>query len=150
MASTSASAGAAAIGLFYPKSVISVTDTTITALSVMFGLAMAVHSFASQTTNRLQSNEPNDPLICNQTIEQINEDDKRTVKRQEWLTNVFLIAILTGIAFKVSWGISKISTVTSLLSAAFAFFGTLSLLGAFFLPSLLSKMSNRNKHFDVS
>lgn len=144
-----ASMAAAIVGYLHPCAILPVTDTTITALSVMFGLSMAVYSLASREVIALNKNRPNDPMVARQISQKITRDNNLTTQRQKLLISIFLLAIILGILLKVADNIPHAAPIVPWLSAFFSFFGALSLLGAFYLPGLLSKLHKRNQHFGL-
>jgi len=142
-------AAAGAVGHSFPKAVVSVTDTVVTSLSIIFGLSMAVYSLASRKTDALRDNRPNDPLIEKQVKKDIASGNSTVLARQSIMLSLFLISIMLGIALKVTDKIPEALQAMPVMSGLFSFTSTLSLLAAFFLPVLLLKLHQTNQHFGL-
>lgn len=128
-----------------PGAVEAAASPAISALSVIFGLSIAISTLALSSQG---SAAPltNDPLITRQMQEKISGDNNRTLTRQKSLTWTALAALMLGLVFLASFEKAPYSTPTRLIAALFTTSSSAALLFTLHLPNLLSLLALRNGH----
>lgn len=130
---------------FAPENIEAASRSTISALSIIFGLSTAVSSLLSSHTV-LKGSSSNDPHLAAQQKIKALKDDDRTLVRQKWLHLLTLGSIIFGIVYLVAIKDSPCALATRVVAFAFASGASISLLSTLLLPSLLTSLIKRNTY----
>ncbi len=134
---------------FNPTAIEPAASPAISALSVIFGLSIAVSSIALASHN-LQPPLGNDPSTNNTKRDRQKADDQRTLTRQKYLTWLALLALILGLIFLVAFKKAPCAILTRIIAATFSFMTSTALMFSLRLPGLLSSIALRNRNFSTT
>ncbi|AHD09509.1 ABC-2 family transporter protein [Phaeobacter gallaeciensis] len=137
------SLGSAHFAYNAPQTILKVAPTTITALSVIFGLSLstlAIVAAFSPISNSAAYKKGDKYEIARNTA----KDDRRTILRQKYLILLIMSAVISGVFFMVIFDFQSCSQSTKIASYVFTFLSTLSLLLACFLPFVVAAQLERD------